>query len=92
MDFGLQGVEAFYSGFTPKIQQQTLVLARKHNLYVTAGSDYHGTNKLIPLAENNLASRKVLEKCGFVLDYEGPGPYHGGQAAICRYIFRPGQG
>ena len=36
----------------------------------------------------NLASRRVLEKCGFRKVYEGMGPYHGTQMPICRYIFR----
>ena len=52
--FGLQGVEAFYSGFTAKLQNEMLRFAEKYNLYVTAGSDYHGGNKLIPLGDTNL--------------------------------------
>ena len=28
--------------------------AEKYNLYVTAGSDYHGKNKMISLGETNL--------------------------------------
>ncbi|MBR6952065.1 MAG: PHP domain-containing protein [Oscillospiraceae bacterium] len=51
---GLQGVEAFYSGFTPKIIRQMLDFAEQYGLYVTAGSDYHGTNKLIPLGDTGL--------------------------------------
>lgn len=31
-----------------------LFFAEKYNLYVTAGSDYHGQNKIIPLGETNL--------------------------------------
>ena len=54
MDFGLRGVEAFYSGFTPKLQAEILSLADKYNLFVTAGSDYHGKNKLVILGDNNL--------------------------------------
>ena len=54
MDFGLQGVEAFYSGFTPKIQESVLQLAEKYSLLVTAGSDYHGSNKMVELGETNL--------------------------------------
>ena len=53
-DLGLQGVEAFYSGFTPKLSRQMLKAAEKHGLYVTAGSDYHGANKLIPLGDTGL--------------------------------------
>ena len=51
MDFGLQGLEAFYSGFTVKIRNEVLSLAEKYGLYVTAGSDYHGKNKLVMLGD-----------------------------------------
>ena len=51
---GLQGVEAFYSGFTVKLQNEMLDFAKKYDLFVTAGSDYHGRNKMIELADNNL--------------------------------------
>ena len=56
MDFGLQGVEAFYSGFTPRLQKEMLAFAEKYDLYVTAGSDYHGTNKPVILGDTNLTS------------------------------------
>ncbi|MBR0126653.1 MAG: hypothetical protein IJL99_00165, partial [Firmicutes bacterium] len=47
--------EAYYSGFTPKIQDEILALAEKYDLYVTAGSDYHGDNKrMIDLGWTNL--------------------------------------
>ena len=35
---------------------------------------------------DNIASRKVLEKCGFVLEYEGMGSYQGKEQPICRYV------
>ncbi len=54
MSFGLQGVEAYYSGFTDKLRQEILSLADKYKLYVTAGSDYHGTNKLVALCDTGL--------------------------------------
>ena len=54
MDFGLKGVEAYYSGFTPKIQEEVLSFADKYDLYVTAGSDYHGGNKMVELGWTNL--------------------------------------
>ncbi|MBP3815303.1 MAG: PHP domain-containing protein [Firmicutes bacterium] len=54
MGFGIQGVEAFYSGFTEKMKLEMLNLAEKYNLFVTAGSDYHGKNKLVVLGDNNL--------------------------------------
>ncbi len=52
--FGLQGVEAFYSGFTAKLQNEMLGFAERYGLYVTAGSDYHGSNKMVPLGDTNL--------------------------------------
>ncbi len=54
MDFGLQGVEAFYSGFTAKLTTEMLELAAKYDLYVTAGSDYHGSNKLVVLGDTGM--------------------------------------
>ena len=54
--FGIQGMEAFYSGFTRKLENEILGLASKYDLYVTAGSDYHGHNKLVILGDNNLDS------------------------------------
>ena len=54
MDFGLQGLEAFYSGFTDKMRREVLALAERYELYVTAGSDYHGTNKLVALGDTGL--------------------------------------
>lgn len=56
MNFGLMGVEAFYSGFTEKIRGELLGFAERYGLYVTAGSDYHGTNKLIELGDTGLQS------------------------------------
>ena len=42
--------------------------------------------KGICLADNK-ASRKVMERCGFVKEFEGEGPYQGQQREICRYYF-----
>ena len=53
---GLRGVEAYYSGFSPELQQEMLAFAAAFDLYVTAGSDYHGKNKRIALGDNHLPS------------------------------------
>ena len=58
-DFGLQGLEGYYSGFSAVLRDQVLHLAEKYGLYVTAGSDYHGKNKLIPLADTGLEPGEV---------------------------------
>lgn len=52
--FGLEGIEAFYSGFPEKIHASMMEFAETYNLYVTAGSDYHGRNKIISLADNGM--------------------------------------
>ena len=52
--FGLQGVEAYYSGFARKLREEMLAFAEKYDLYVTAGSDYHGTNKTVRLGNTGL--------------------------------------
>ncbi len=54
MEMGLQGVEAYYSTFTPGLISEMLTLAKKYDLYITAGSDYHGANKTIELGFTNL--------------------------------------
>ena len=36
---------------------------------------------------DNKASVKVMERCGFVKEFEGIGPYQGAQHPICRYYY-----
>lgn len=37
---------------------------------------------------DNIASKKVMEKCGFVFEFEGVDNYQGEQKEICRYIYK----
>lgn len=37
---------------------------------------------------DNIASVRVMEKCGFIKEFEGPGMYQGAQRKICRYVFQ----
>jgi len=60
MDYGLRGVEVFYSGFTGKLRREVLTLAEKYDLYITAGSDYHGKNKLVSLGNTGLDTAQEL--------------------------------
>ena len=59
LELGIQGVEAYYSGFTKHMQELMLDYAERFHLFVTAGSDYHGKNKLVILGDTNL--KKVSE-------------------------------
>ena len=36
---------------------------------------------------DNIASVKVMERCGFIKEYEGPGPYQGEERNICRFFY-----
>ncbi len=60
VDMGLKGVEAFYSGFTAKLTKQMLAYAAEYGLYVTAGSDYHGKNKMIPIGDTGVAEAEEI--------------------------------
>lgn len=41
-DQGLDAIECWHSGHTPEMTAFYLSLAKKHNLHVTGGSDFHG--------------------------------------------------
>lgn len=56
LGFGIRGLEAYYSVFSPKMIRENLELANKYDLYVTAGSDYHGKNKIVSLGDTSLDS------------------------------------
>ena len=38
--------------------------------------------------QENAASGRVLEKCGFTVLFEGEGPYHGGTYKISKSVWR----
>ena len=59
---GLEGVEAFYSGFTPKLSREALSAAERYGLYVTAGSDYHGRNKNIRPGDTGLTAEDGMPR------------------------------
>lgn len=48
---GLLGLEGYYSGYTKLLHDEVISLAERFGLYVTAGSDYHGSNKLVELGD-----------------------------------------
>ncbi|GJQ58843.1 MAG: hypothetical protein SCALA701_16440 [Candidatus Scalindua sp.] len=43
--YGLQGIEAFYPSHKPDTVKRYIRLAKKHDLVVTGGSDFHGDRK-----------------------------------------------
>lgn len=45
VSYGLKGIEAYYAESTPSKTKYHLELAKKYDLIVTCGSDFHGANK-----------------------------------------------
>jgi predicted metal-dependent phosphoesterase TrpH len=42
---GLMGLEAYYTGYSPSLSRCLTIVAERHGLIVTGGSDYHGSIK-----------------------------------------------
>lgn len=57
---GLMGLECYYSRFTQSQQDMMLGFAKTYNLFVTAGSDYHGANKAVKPGDTNQPSPEVM--------------------------------
>lgn len=53
LEAGIQGLECYYSRYTMDQVQLLLDYAAQYGLLVSGGSDYHGTNKNIPLGTLN---------------------------------------
>ena len=58
---GLQGLECFYSKYELEKCKWLEKIARENNLRISGGSDYHGTNKSIPLGKLNAENIEILE-------------------------------
>ncbi len=43
---GLQGIECYYSGYSPEVTRDLLGVAARYGLIATGGSDYHGPHRL----------------------------------------------
>ncbi len=43
--FGLQGMECLYSGYSPSDMTKLQDMAKRHGLFISGGSDFHGDNK-----------------------------------------------
>jgi len=59
---GLDGIECFHTKHPPATSQHYLVLAEKHNLLITGGSDCHGMSKGKPLIGTVRLAREHFEK------------------------------
>ena len=59
---GLQGLECHYSRYSADEESRLLSYAKTYGLWISGGSDYHGTNKNIPLAALNNYGRTVYSE------------------------------
>lgn len=53
LKFGIKGLECYYSRYSKEEISFLLECCEQHNLLISGGSDYHGTNKDIPLLKLN---------------------------------------
>jgi len=65
---GIKGLECHYSRYSQEEVEFLVKVAKENNLFITGGSDYHGTNKDIPLAKLNIDNKPVLYRELTILD------------------------
>lgn len=56
---GIQGLECYYSRYNDKEIEFLKKVALENGMYISGGSDYHGTNKDIELATLNVDNRLI---------------------------------
>ena len=52
-EYGIEGMECYYSRYSKEEIKFLVKTAKENNLFITGGSDYHGKNKDIPLGRLN---------------------------------------
>ena len=58
-NIGIKGLECHYSRYTKKEADFLVDFAKRNNLFITGGSDYHGTNKDIPMGKLNVENTDI---------------------------------
>ena len=53
IECGIQGLECYYSRYSSKEIEFLINYAKNNNLLISGGSDWHGTNKTVPLGRLN---------------------------------------
>ncbi len=62
IDCGIQGLECYYSRYTNEEIEFLKDCANKKGLFITGGSDYHGTNKTVLLGQLNVNNTPIDSK------------------------------
>lgn len=67
--FGLMGLECYYSLYDENEIKQLVKIAKDLGLFITSGSDYHGANKSVNIAEFSRDGYNVIESDVNALDF-----------------------
>lgn len=59
VNYGIEGLECYYSRYNEKEEEFLSCCANQYNLLISGGSDYHGTNKDIPLGKLNSYGKSI---------------------------------
>ena len=59
IEYGIQGLECFYSRYSKKEESFLTECAAKYNLLITGGSDWHGANKTVDIGSLNVEGEEV---------------------------------
>ncbi len=62
ISFGIKGLECYYSRYDEQEIEFLVKCANENGLLISGGSDYHGTNKDIPLLKLNVSGTPVDSK------------------------------
>ena len=68
LEAGIEGIECYYSRYNADEIKFLVDCAKKNNLLISGGSDYHGLNKNIPLLKLNELNKPVSADLLTVLD------------------------
>lgn len=66
--FGIQGLECCYSRYSEEEAEFLINCAQKNGLLISGGSDYHGTNKDIPIGRLNCDDKPINPEIITVLE------------------------
>lgn len=61
-NFGIQGLECYYSRYDMDEIELLAKCAEENDFFITGGSDYHGTNKNIPLGRLNANNTPIASE------------------------------
>ena len=59
IECGIQGLECYYSRYTTEESDFLLKCAKENNLLISGGSDWHGTNKTVPIGRLNTDDAEI---------------------------------